>query len=110
MSTFNKKLLDFKNGKISEIGQCPSTYLLSFVELASWAELERQGGLSYQKIKKITFVGIEKLSFWQSPIKIRDVVGTPILHGIYVFSKSAGIIKKRFSTSPSLLYSEQESH
>ena len=34
-------------------------------------------GLSDQKIKKGTFVRVEKLSFWESPIKIRDVAGIP---------------------------------
>ena len=54
---------------ISKIGQCFLTHklclacLLSFVEQASWAELERRGGLSYQKIKKVTFVKVEKLRF-----------------------------------------------
>ena len=37
--------------------------LLFFVEQASLAELVRQGGLSDQKIKKGTFVRVEKLSF-----------------------------------------------
>ena len=51
--------------------------LLSFVEQTSWVELARQRGLSDQKIKKGTFVRVDKLSIWQSPIKIHDVVGTP---------------------------------
>ena len=34
-------------------------------------------GLSDHKIKKGTFVRIEKLIFWESPVKICDVVGTP---------------------------------
>ena len=51
--------------------------LLSLFEQASWAELLRQGGWSDQKIKKGTFDKLEKLSFWQSPVKICDVVGTP---------------------------------
>ena len=42
-----------------------------------WAELARQGGLYDQKIKKGTFVTIEKLSIWKLPVKIRDEVGTP---------------------------------
>ena len=52
-----------------KIGQCPLTLkpclacLLSFVEQAIWAELDRRGGLSDQKIKKGTFVRVEKLSF-----------------------------------------------
>ena len=33
--------------------------LLSFIEQASWAELERQRGLSDQKIKKGTFVRVK---------------------------------------------------
>ena len=37
--------------------------LLSFIEQASWAELERRGALSDEKIKKGTFVRFEKLSF-----------------------------------------------
>ena len=44
---------------------------------AAWAELVRRGGLSDQKIKKGTFLRIEKLSFRESPVKIRDVAGTP---------------------------------
>ena len=43
---------------------------------ATRAELARRGG-SDQKIKKGTFVRIEKLSFWESPVKIRDIAGTP---------------------------------
>ena len=39
----------------------------------------RRGGLSDQKIKKGTFLRIEKLSFWESPVKFRDVAGTPIV-------------------------------
>ena len=50
--------------------------LLSFAEQASWEELVRQGGLSNQKIKKGTFIRDEKVSFWQSPVKIRDIAGT----------------------------------
>ena len=34
-------------------------------------------GLSDQKNKKGAFVRVEKLSFWESPFKIRDVAGTP---------------------------------
>ena len=41
------------------------------------AELERRDGLSDQKIKKGNFVRVEKLSFSESPVKIRDVAGTP---------------------------------
>ena len=37
-------------------------------------------GWSDQKIKNGTFVRVEKLNFWHSPIKIYDVVGTPSLH------------------------------
>ena len=55
---------------------CPAS-LLNKTEQASQADLERRGGSSDQKIKKGTFVRVEKLSFWQSPVKIRDVVGTP---------------------------------
>ena len=44
---------------------------------ATWAELVRRGGLSDQKIKKGTFLRIEKLSFWESALKICDVAGTP---------------------------------
>ena len=38
-----------------------------------------RGGLSDQKIEKGTFLRIEKLGFWESAVKIRDVVGTPNL-------------------------------
>ena len=44
---------------------------------AAWAELVCRGGLPDQKIKKGTFLRIEKLSFRESPVKIRDVAGTP---------------------------------
>ena len=60
---------DFRNIKIVKKGQCPSALklclscLLSFVEQASWEELERPVGLSDQKIKKGTFIRVEKLSF-----------------------------------------------
>ena len=48
-------------------------YLLNFAEQASWAELACQGGLSDQKVKKGTYyVRVEKLSFSESPVKIRD--------------------------------------
>ena len=46
---------------------------------AAWAELVRWGGLSDQKIKKGTFLRIEKLSFGESPVKIRAEAGTPNL-------------------------------
>ena len=36
-----------------------------------------KGGLFDQKIKKGTFLRVEKLSFWESPVRILDVVGTP---------------------------------
>ena len=36
-----------------------------------------EGVLSDQKIKKGTFLRVEKLSFWESPFKIHGVVGTP---------------------------------
>ena len=39
--------------------------------------LVRRGGLSDQKIKKGTFVRVEELSFWELPIKISNVAGTP---------------------------------
>ena len=44
---------------------------------ATWAEFARRGGLSDQKIKKGTFIKVEKLRFWESPIKILNVMGTP---------------------------------
>ena len=47
---------------------------------AAWAELVRRGGLSDQKIKKGICLRVEKLSFWESPVKIRDVMGPPILY------------------------------
>ena len=70
--------------------------LLSFVEQASWAELVRQGGLSDQKIKKGTFAWVEKLSFWQSSVKIRDVAGTPTLCTKYVKSFCKNFLKRLF--------------
>ena len=36
-------------------------------------------GFVWLKIQEGTFVRIEKLSFWESPVKIRDVAGTPNL-------------------------------
>ena len=56
---------------------------------ATWAELVRRGGLSDQKIKKGTFVRIEKLSFWESLVKIRDIVGTPNLY-VHMSSSQSG--------------------
>ena len=44
---------------------------------AAWAEFARRGSLSDQKIKKGTLLRIEKLSFWESAVKICDVAGTP---------------------------------
>ena len=38
-------------------------YLLSFVKQADWAELERPGGLSDQKIKKLLLLGLKNLAF-----------------------------------------------
>ena len=66
---------------------------------AVWAELVRRGGLSDQKIKKGTFPRIKKLSFWESPVKICDVAGTPTLHTSYRtrtflhFCKTASILR-----------------
>ena len=37
-------------------------------------------GFVRSKIKKDTFVRVEKLSFWESPVKIHDVIGTPSIH------------------------------
>ena len=51
--------------------------LLNFTEQASWAELTRRGDLSDQKTKEGAFIRVEKLSLWESAVKIRDVVGTP---------------------------------
>ena len=36
-----------------------------------------RGGLSDQKIEKGTFLRIEKLSFWEPAVEIRDVAGIP---------------------------------
>ena len=53
------------------------TYQLGYGLRATWAELARRWGLSDQKIKNGTFVRIEKLSFWESSFKFRDIAGTP---------------------------------
>ena len=47
-----------------------SAWLASSILLArlAWAELAHRGGLSDQKIKKDTFVRVEKLSFCESPV------------------------------------------
>ena len=77
---------DFKDVEIFMIKQFPLTRklclacLLPFFEQASWEELACQGGLSNQKTNKGTFVRVEKIGFWQSPVKIRDVVATPHVH------------------------------
>ena len=47
---------------------------------ATWAELAHRRGLSDQNIKKGTFGRIEKLSFCKSPVKIRNVAGTPTVN------------------------------
>ena len=58
---------DFKNVNFVKIELCPSmcklclACLINFAKQASWAELARRGDLSYQKIKKVTFLRVEKL-------------------------------------------------
>ena len=55
-----------------------AAHVPAWLQAASvWAELVGRGGLSDQKIKKSTYLRIEKLNFWESPVKIRDVAGTP---------------------------------
>ena len=60
---------DFKNVNFVQIGTCTSTcklclaYLLNFAEQDSLAELAHRGGLSDQKIKKGTFLTVEKISY-----------------------------------------------
>ena len=54
-----------------------------------------EGGLSDPKIKKGTFVMVEKLSFWESPVKIRDVSGTPNVY-IALFSNKEKNERKEF--------------
>ena len=55
--------------------------LLNFAEQASWAEPVRRGNLSDQKIEKGTFIRVEKLSFYESAVKIHDIVGiSNVLH------------------------------
>ena len=74
---------DIKNVIFIKVGPCPLTRnfslacLFNFDKLAGWAELVRRGGLSDKKIKKGTFVRVEKLSFRELPVKIRNVVGSP---------------------------------
>ena len=58
-------------------GQALMACLHNFAEQASWAELELREDLSDKKITKDTFVRIEKPSFWESLVKVRDVVATP---------------------------------
>ena len=48
-----------------------------FAEQSSWAELAHWGGLSDQKIKKGTFEMVEKISFWESPVKFCEVLDSP---------------------------------
>ena len=55
---------------------------------ATWAELVRRQGLSDQKIKKGTFLRIDKLSFWESAVKICDIAGTPNLDRFIFRGKS----------------------
>ena len=51
------------------------TYRLCYRLLGqSWCV---EGVCLIKKIKKGTFVRVEKLSFWKSPVKIRNVAGTP---------------------------------
>ena len=70
---------DFKNVKSIKIGPCPTMCKLCMSCLLNFAgqSLCTKGGLCNQKIKKGTFLRIEKLGFWESPVKIRDIVGTP---------------------------------
>ena len=51
--------------------------LLNFAEQFSLAEFERRWDLSDQKTKKGTSIKVEKLSFCESVVKIRNVVDTP---------------------------------
>ena len=66
-------------------GPCPSTCKLcphsprTGSATGSWAEFVCRGGLSDQKLKRVlgTFLRIEKLSFLESVVKIRDIEGIP---------------------------------
>ena len=63
---------DFKNVNFINVGQTPSTHKFCPAQFFySWAVFMCWRGLSDWKIKKGTFVKIEKLSFWESPVKIR---------------------------------------
>ena len=72
---------DFKDVNLITIEPCPSTgQRTSSILMSRLAEVECRQGLSDQKIKKGTFVRVEKLSFRESPVKIRNVACTPNLY------------------------------
>ena len=52
--------------------------MLNFAEQASWADRENTSREFEQKIKKGTFIRVEKLSIWESAVKINHIVGNPI--------------------------------
>ena len=67
--------------------------LLNFAKQAScWAELERGEDLSDQNVKKGSFLKVEELSFRESAVKIRELVGTPNL--VYLFPAPIKLRKK----------------
>ena len=74
----------FNNVNFINVGRTPSTHNSAHAAhiwdrlQATWVELARWGGLSDQKIKKVLLLELKKLSFWESPVKICYVAGTPI--------------------------------
>ena len=76
---------DFKNVNFINIGHTPSTLNFCPRSPRTGSASGYVGrslastGFVWSKNHEGTFVRIEKLSFWESPVKIRDVAGTPNL-------------------------------
>ena len=63
------------SGQSSSMCKLCLACLLNFAEQASWVKLVQKGGLSYQKIKKGYFSYDWTIKFWESAVKIRNLVG-----------------------------------
>ena len=77
MNISNNFCNDLKNVKSIVHPSVHQLCLACLLNFAEQVELACRRGLSDQKIWKGTFVKVVKLSFWESPVKIHDVAGTP---------------------------------
>ena len=79
---------DFKNVNFIKAGHTPSTHNVcprsprTGSATGCVGRVGASRGFVWSKIKKRTFLRIEKLSYWQSPVKIHDVVGTPNIRNL----------------------------